>query len=199
MLKNKRKIADPTRRKILAAARQLFVEHGFSGVAMQAIADAAKVNQALLYHHFKNKPSLWQQVKIDFIEEISSTLPTLPEPGQGLRIVLEQLIEQRMTLYQHHPQLLRMMLWQQLESSDKKLFGGHNAAPDAWLPLLQTLQAKGEIRADLDLSLIMIWLASSITAPNYAPVTYFDPKKQQTAYKTMLVEAFYEILRPPPT
>ena len=46
----------PTR--ILAAALELFSEHGFEGTTLQQIADRLEVTKAALYYHFKSKDEL---------------------------------------------------------------------------------------------------------------------------------------------
>src|SRR3974390_2447936 len=48
-----------TRAEILAAARQLFAEEGYSGTTTRAIAAAAKVNVSLILHYFGSKEDLF--------------------------------------------------------------------------------------------------------------------------------------------
>lgn len=47
-----------TRRSILAGARDLFVEHGYVGTTMQAVADRAGVSAATVYAAFGHKRTL---------------------------------------------------------------------------------------------------------------------------------------------
>jgi TetR/AcrR family transcriptional regulator len=51
--------ADRTQKKILRAAVQEFSTHGLSGARTDHIAEAAKVNKALLYYYFKSKQDLY--------------------------------------------------------------------------------------------------------------------------------------------
>src|SRR6185312_381707 len=51
--------SDLTRQKILAAAIREFSAHGLAGARTDAIAEAAKVNKALLYYYFKSENSLY--------------------------------------------------------------------------------------------------------------------------------------------
>ena len=48
--------------KILRAARQLFIKHGFSATNMSAVADLAGVGKATVYAHFKSKDVLFTAV-----------------------------------------------------------------------------------------------------------------------------------------
>lgn len=56
------KKSEPTKRKILVAAKSEFVEKGFNGARMSSIAAKAGVNQALLHYHFENKENLYQNI-----------------------------------------------------------------------------------------------------------------------------------------
>src|ERR1700722_1598595 len=50
------------RGRLLDAAESLFAERGFYGVTTRQVADAAGVDVALIYYHFKNKSSLFDGV-----------------------------------------------------------------------------------------------------------------------------------------
>ncbi len=52
------------RERIMREARELFTRDGFAAVSMQQIADAAGVNKATLYHHFKDKEALFLAVVV---------------------------------------------------------------------------------------------------------------------------------------
>ena len=51
--------ADRTRKTILRAAIREFSAHGLAGARMDAIAESAKVNKALLYYYFESKHGLY--------------------------------------------------------------------------------------------------------------------------------------------
>ena len=50
------------RKRVLDAARPLFLEFGYKGVSMQQIAGATGIHKATLYHHFKDKDALFAAV-----------------------------------------------------------------------------------------------------------------------------------------
>ncbi|KJK55369.1 TetR/AcrR family transcriptional regulator [Saccharothrix sp. ST-888] len=52
----------PTRARIAEAARELFVEHGYRGTTLRAVAAAAGVDQALISYHFGSKQGLFGEV-----------------------------------------------------------------------------------------------------------------------------------------
>lgn len=57
-----------TRAALVRAARPLFAQHGFSGVATETIAAAAGVTRGALYHQFAGKTDLFEAV-YEAIEE----------------------------------------------------------------------------------------------------------------------------------
>ncbi len=51
-----------TREKILDAAETLFIEHGYAGTSLRAVAQRAKVNLAATHYHFGSKKGLFAAV-----------------------------------------------------------------------------------------------------------------------------------------
>ncbi len=51
-----------TKERILAAAEAEFLASGYDRSRMQAIADAAKINKAMLHYHFRSKDELFAQI-----------------------------------------------------------------------------------------------------------------------------------------
>ena len=58
-------IVSPKRDAIVAAGRELFLEHGFSDVSMDAIAAKAKVSKRTVYNHFENNAQLFESIMGD--------------------------------------------------------------------------------------------------------------------------------------
>ncbi|WP_156623249.1 TetR/AcrR family transcriptional regulator [Mycobacterium sp. 1164966.3] len=54
--------AAETRESLIAAARALFAEHGFTNVALETIVRDAGVTRGALYHHFSDKTELFAAV-----------------------------------------------------------------------------------------------------------------------------------------
>jgi AcrR family transcriptional regulator len=80
--------------RILEAARNQFAEHGWAGTTIRAVARAADVDPALVYHYFGSKEGLLDaattppQKWLDAIAE-AYTAPEADIGGQLLRLMLE--------------------------------------------------------------------------------------------------------------
>jgi AcrR family transcriptional regulator len=61
-----------TRAALLAAARDLFAEHGFTATGREQIAERAGVTRGALYHHFGSKERLFRAVVEQLEEELGA-------------------------------------------------------------------------------------------------------------------------------
>jgi AcrR family transcriptional regulator len=183
-----RKNADKTRKAILKFSQKLFAENGFSGTSTLAIAKAAKINEALIFHHFGNKEKLWQHVKAVLVESLAIE-PFNPTP-ESLRLFLTTAINQRLDAYSKKPELVRLLQWQQMEKKQAQLFAGNLLAPNNWLPAIEYLQKNKKINPNVPPKFIMIWLVSSINTLIFDHLKMFhdDIKRQQ--YIEFLISGF---------
>ncbi|MGV8040895.1 MAG: TetR/AcrR family transcriptional regulator [Thermoanaerobaculaceae bacterium] len=62
------------RERILAAAAEVFAEHGFDGAGVDEIARRAGVNKAMLYYHVGDKAALYGEVVSGFISSVEKVL-----------------------------------------------------------------------------------------------------------------------------
>ena len=84
-----------TEKRILAAARSVFVRRGTAGARMQEIAEEAGVNQALLHYYFRSKDGLAAAV---FHEAAGRLVPAVLRV-LGSQASLEQKVEKFVHLY----------------------------------------------------------------------------------------------------
>lgn len=63
-----------TRRRLLSASRDAFIESGFSATTVERIVDAANTSRATFYLHFKNKTeallATWSELDLPEVEEL---------------------------------------------------------------------------------------------------------------------------------
>ncbi|MBI5264039.1 MAG: helix-turn-helix transcriptional regulator [Bradyrhizobium sp.] len=73
---------------ILAAAGELFLEHGFDAASMDAIAARARISKRTLYSRFADKSSLFNTVIYDLLGRILVPIETIHDSDGELEAVL---------------------------------------------------------------------------------------------------------------
>jgi AcrR family transcriptional regulator len=99
-----------TREKLLAAAREEFQQHGFSGARVDGIAAGAGMNKRLIYVHFGDKEGLFDAVVTRNLEAVVDDVPfdAADLPGYAVRLL---------DYWSEHPEAARLFWWRNLERS----------------------------------------------------------------------------------
>jgi AcrR family transcriptional regulator len=81
------------RRRILAAAQEVFAEQGFDAARMDEVARRARVGKGTLYNYYESKEDLLIQAVIASMEEVQERIASAvdPSPDQPLRSLEEVL------------------------------------------------------------------------------------------------------------
>ncbi len=100
-----------TRAKLLEAAARLFTEHGFEGVTIRDLENAAGVQRGLLAYHFKDKKRLWKAMADQTFEVLAEQLnPRLELVGDlSARERIAYIIRFYVRFSSNHPQLPRLL------------------------------------------------------------------------------------------
>ena len=80
-------------REIVEAAVKEFLEKGFEGASMEAIARRADLTKGGLYHHFKSKDEILiaaNQVYFEPVQELTQKALNNPDPIIGLRTYIRE-------------------------------------------------------------------------------------------------------------
>ena len=117
-----------TKNKILAAARKLFVEHGYAGTSVGKIAKLADVNHSLVFHHFQNKEQLWITVKENIVAEAGLQNKSLPDTSLKFTDFLVEVFEQCTRFYRENPDIIHMINWQRVEHNVNQNIGITNSS-----------------------------------------------------------------------
>ncbi|GJM06541.1 MAG: hypothetical protein DHS20C10_02750 [marine bacterium B5-7] len=142
--------ADKTRLSILKAAKTLFVRHGYAGTSMANVASLAKVNRSLIFHHFKNKLTLWKATKQYMVDKQKHCPAPLPPIDLPIELFIHQMIKNLLAYYKKNPALLRMVHWQQLEAiNNKKEKLAFSSGIDSWIDAIKHYQNSGGINSKL--------------------------------------------------
>lgn len=153
---------------ILDAAHSEFAEHGFAGGRMDRIAERARVNKALIYHHYTSKEGLFLAVLEHAYERAR-----LPEQDLHLdqieaREAMQRLVEFTFDSFVEDRSFIKLL-------NDENLHGAVHLSQSSRIaelhsPLLATMRrvlargsAEGVFRAELDP--LQTWI--SIAALSY--------------------------------
>ncbi len=183
-MKTTRPSADKTRQAILKAAKNLFLRYGFDGVSVQAIAEAAKVNTNLIFHHFVNKETLWVKVK----EAILFKKNSVPiYDTSSAKVYFKSILNYRFELYDENPDLIRLIQWQQLTENEAALIGENTHSPQDWLKPLKKFQKQGEIKSNTSAEQMMLFIIFSTHAPFMQKVVPLNHTQKEN-YKNMIFD-----------
>jgi AcrR family transcriptional regulator len=80
--------ADATREALLAAGSELFGSHGYDGVGVEAIADRAGVNKAMINYHFGGKRGLYRAILTSTFDEVGHAVRDLAASGRRAPAVI---------------------------------------------------------------------------------------------------------------
>jgi TetR/AcrR family transcriptional regulator len=97
-----------TEQKILAAARQEFCERGLDGARMQAIADRAGANKALVHYYFRSKEKLFEIIIQDIAGDIWRQIHEDLESNPGapdFRSAVRSLVSSYIMTFAHQPEI----------------------------------------------------------------------------------------------
>lgn len=107
-----------TRNAILVAAAGEFIAHGLEGANMEAIAQAAQVNKALVYRHFSRKEVLFRYVLEDAYRAMRHAEEALDLPADPVA-ALDRLTAFTFDYYRENPGFLTLV-------GIENLHGGEN-------------------------------------------------------------------------
>jgi AcrR family transcriptional regulator len=187
---------ESTKEKILAAARKLFVAHGFAGASIGKIAKLAQVNHSLIFHHFNNKEQLWTAVKQDVVQEASIQTKTLPDINPSFEIFLKELFVENIRFYRSNPDIIRMINWQRLEhNSELKIGITLSSEMQNWLKAFKYYQQKGDINSELKLEFIITLILSMISSAALDPNVFISSKRHQKEYIEFCVQHLQKALK----
>ena len=79
---------DAKRRAIMAAASDVFREHGFAGASMSAVCERAGGSKATLYRYFDSKEALFVALMLDAVMEHARDVFDTLKPSDDLRRTL---------------------------------------------------------------------------------------------------------------
>jgi AcrR family transcriptional regulator len=154
-----------TQRRILRAARNEFMRHGYSGARIERISRTARSSDRMIYYYFQSKEALYLQVLEGVYAELGEAESALAlDPTRPLE-ALDQLISFTWRYYLEHPEFVALL------SNENLMRGAHitksvkvKLLSRPVLEILGTILAEGErqgtFRRGLDVKKVYLTLAA---------------------------------------
>lgn len=145
---------EETKTKILDAAREMFVQDGVDAVTMRAIAKRIEYTPTAIYHHFRDKQALIEELcLIDFrsLAQAFQRIGRIDDPGEQLRRIGLAYVDYAL----EHPSHYRFMFMTPKPSMPESSFGISDTDPEshAYTALRDTVAkgiAAGRFRPEFD-------------------------------------------------
>jgi TetR/AcrR family transcriptional regulator len=99
-----------SRDKILEAAVEEFIQHGFSGARVDRIAQRAGINKAMIYYYFSSKEKLYQAVIDEHINRLGAEVQMRIEEAADLEESLLAICRVYMKLMTQNARYLPILL-----------------------------------------------------------------------------------------
>jgi AcrR family transcriptional regulator len=141
-----------TRQRILEAAREMFVHHGYEDTTMRAIAAEIEYTPTAIYHHFRNKETLLTELcNADFrvLAGAFQQIGRIEDPIERLRRCGETYV----TFAIEHPMQYQLLFMTRHPGGIDKDIARGDPGEDAYAFLRETCAAaiaSGRLRPELD-------------------------------------------------
>ncbi|WP_233993740.1 TetR/AcrR family transcriptional regulator [Salinibacter altiplanensis] len=142
-----------TERQIFDAALHVFAREGRHGARMQAIADAADINKAMLHYYFEDKETLYEEVFTYTVERFMASFGASLREASTFENTLRAFIDGYIEFVRSDEAAMRLMIQENLAGGD--LLGAHlreatnagDAPPQILVETIASAVDAGEIRA----------------------------------------------------
>jgi AcrR family transcriptional regulator len=174
--------ATPSRRdELLELAATMFADRGLRATTVRDIADSAGILSGSLYHHFKSKEQMVEEVLGDFLDwlferyqQIVDTEPDPLERVKGLFMVSFEAIEHRhaqVVIYQDEAKRLSALpQFGFVEARNRE-------QRKMWVDVLKEGMAAGAFRPDIDVDLVYRFIRDT----TWVSVRWYQPGGPLTA------------------
>ena len=160
--------SEATRLRILEAAASVLAERGYADTRLSDIATAAGTFAGSLYYHFASREELVEEVLMlgvtrvfDAVRTAVEALPVSSSHRQRITTAIEAHITFANSL-DHFAAANQRVFAQVPQDMRQRQIAVHRAYGNYWRKLLTAARRSGEIRPDLDLSVLRLQLLGAI-------------------------------------
>ena len=186
-------MAKDTKERILAAALNLFSQHGYEGTNIRELTASLGMVKSSMYKHFSSKEDIWNSLLDQMIAYYDARfgspehLPPVPESPEGLVEMTMRMVD--FTIHDENVIKTRKLLTieQFRDERARALATKHflTGLRDMFTPIFASMMDKGLLRRD-DPAM----LAFAYTAPISALIHLCDREPEKTEEAMAQIEAF---------
>ncbi len=147
-----------TRERIFRTAAGMFAERGYPSVSMREIAETAGVSKPMLYYYFESKQGLLEALLdsgLDCMQDAMEDILSQPVPPEEK---LREIVRVRFRFARENPDIVKFYMDTFNDPGLKDMVRRHFERSTTILRMAAELiaegQAKGQLRADVDPSLV---------------------------------------------
>lgn len=179
-------------------AAALFAERGYAATSMRDIAEAASCTKPALYYHFDSKQALFIDVLRTEIERLSSAIGEAVHQPATTRERMARAARGYLDQVRRHPVGLKLVMRAEMHPErDQPAFDFQSARAqimDEVTEMLTEGMQAGEIRADLDVSVVIDALGGALDNRAILFVLAGEPIPED--YPDRLLDTFFRGLAP---
>jgi TetR/AcrR family fatty acid metabolism transcriptional regulator len=153
------------RRQILDAAIRVFARQGFHSCRVSDIADEAGVAYGLVYHYFKSKDQVLNELFVERWSLLLTATEDIDSQPIGGREKLDAVARFIIDSYRYDPELMKVIIVEVTRAANS--FGQTHLpeirrAYDLIAKIVADAQAAGEFRTDVDPDFASMWFYGAI-------------------------------------
>jgi TetR/AcrR family transcriptional regulator len=146
--------------RVLRAAAEVFSNLGYDAASISAIAEKAGVSKANIFHHFKSKAALYQQVLHDACQSFSNAIDAASRLEDDDAARLQAYASQRLFDYIEDPMssrlVLRALTSDGADADIQPVRDEFAASFHRLVELIRAGQKAGQLRADVSPALVAV-------------------------------------------
>jgi AcrR family transcriptional regulator len=151
--------AEATKARIFEAATEEFAAYGIAGARVDRIAQHAHANKQLIYAYFGDKERLFYSVLNEQLLKVAESVSTeITDLGKW--------VDEHIDYHRDHPELLRLLMWEELEVPKERPCRNEARAARYQLKKdkIAEAQAQGIVREDMPSAVVLMFLLGMVNA-----------------------------------
>lgn len=188
---------DQTRQNILKESSDLFMSKGFAETSTRDIASQVGITQPALYHHFKNKLEIYEQVILDLTSDVKVDMDAIVKKELPLDNKLYELF--KVLVIKHPTNLFKMINDIMTEMDDNKKYEMYQIWNKTYLSALMNFvieaQDKGLMREELDTKKSARYLLSAISPLIQVDSMFLERDHLEQEIKSLVDFSLYGIFK----